>query len=109
MEWIDMRESFCPLPLLGLTSIRRKAQNSSANGSSTVSAEPVTFLEPQDARLRLRHPTWTDRLGESLEAILIDFLIKDTRSHPRYVTMYERSVQQKRFVCLVSFPSKLGV
>jgi len=42
-----------------------KPQESSASGTSTVSAGPVTFLERQDARVRLRYPTWTDRLAES--------------------------------------------
>jgi hypothetical protein len=45
-----------------------KSQESSASGTSTVSAGPVTFLERQDARVRLRYPTWTDRLAESLGA-----------------------------------------
>jgi hypothetical protein len=82
-----MREAFCAGLLL--PDIHPQwAQESSANWTSTVSSEPVTFPEPRGARVRLRHPTWTDRLAK-------------TRSHPRYVTMYERSVQQKE-MCLPS-------
>ena len=33
-----------------------KPPESSASGTSTVSAGPVTFLERQDARVRLRYP-----------------------------------------------------
>jgi hypothetical protein len=68
MEWTDMRESFCAVLLLSLPSNPEKSQESSASGTSTVSAGPVTFLERQDARVRLRDPTWTDRLAESLGA-----------------------------------------
>ncbi len=82
-----MRESFCAGLLL--PDIHpQKAPESSANWTSTVSSEPVTFLEPRGARVRLRHPTSTDRLAE-------------TRSHPRYVTKMKGRCSKKGFVCLV--------
>jgi hypothetical protein len=95
MEWLDMRDAFCAVLLLGLISIRRRRRNLQPIGPLTVGAEYVAFLEPQGGRVQLGHPTWTDRLAESPGAILIESLIKDTRSHPRYVTMCARSVQQR--------------
>ena len=68
MEWADMRESFYAVLLAQPAIYPEKPQESSASGTSTVSAAPVTFLERQDARVRLRYPTWTDLLAESSRA-----------------------------------------
>jgi hypothetical protein len=90
---------FCAVLLLGVISIRGRRRNLRLVGLLLFVRMPVTFPRTQGARVRLRHATWTDRLAKSLEAILIDCLIKDTRSHPRYVTMHEVGAA-KRFVCL---------
>ena len=61
MEWTDMRESFYAVLLLNLL-IRRSRRNLHRVGPLQ---GPATFLEHQDARVRLRYPSWTDRLAES--------------------------------------------
>ena len=71
MEWTDMRESFCAMLWLSLPTSPEKPQESSAGGTSTISAGPVTFLERQHAHVRLSYPTWTDRLAESLGATML--------------------------------------
>jgi hypothetical protein len=72
----------------------QKAQESDLYGQCGCCNLPRT----QGAHVRLSHPTWTDRLAKSLGATLIDFLSKDTRSHPLYLIMYERPVRKE--VCL---------
>ena len=51
MEWTDMREVFLCGAFARPSIHPEKPQESSASGTSTVSAGPVTFLERQDARV----------------------------------------------------------
>ena len=81
MEWTDMRESFYAVLLLKPAIHPEKPQESSASGTSTVSAGRVTFLDRQDARVRLR----------------LDSSARGKLASPCYVRVYEGWVHQRGF------------